>query len=131
MKPSIYFKRAFLEIIDIEGCEVNYNENGFVIFDTPMFRIRLIDEMRDDTKTVISRFSPGKVLIHMGEKATFDRWANSVNFFFERDKERRTYYPLFKPQYDWAVKVVKSKLFNFNEYHGRIELPWFKTGFNK
>ena len=45
-------------------------------------------------------------------------------------RTRRHYYSLFLPQYKWAVKVLRSKLFEFNKYFHTIDLPWFERGRN-
>jgi hypothetical protein len=110
---SASFKRAMSEIIAIPDCEEKtYSSGGCALFQTPLFYIRLLDN--EDVE------------IHLAERETFDRWANSVNFHSRRTKERRLYYPLFRPQYDWAIKVLKSKLFNFNSYIESVDLPWFE-----
>lgn len=105
------------ELFSIKYC-VWFPKQGDNVVETPLFYIRFYENF-DYFK------------IELAEKTTFDRWANSVNFFTERSKTKGTYYPLFKPQYIWAVKVLESKLFDFNSYISAIQLPWFKTKMNK
>lgn len=112
---SAMFKRTVKEILDtIPKCEQTYKSQGVATFETPMFYIRVLDNREE-------------VQIQMAERKTFDRWANSVNFVTERTKERRCYHAVFLPQYKWAIKVLKSELFNFNRYFGHLELPWFRS----
>src|SRR5271154_6503530 len=107
---SVDFKRVLREVKSLPNCNKNYNSEGCAIFETPLFYIRIWD----------NEFT---VEIQLGEKKTFDRWANSINFSTERSKTSKHYYPLFAPQYEWAIKVLKSKLFNFNSYIDHIDLP--------
>lgn len=117
---SILYRRTIKEILDtIPGIEQTYGWRGIAMFNTPQFYIRIIDDCT------------GHVEIQMGERKTFDRWANSINFITKRSKARMGYYAVFLHQYRWAIKVVKSGLFAFDNYFHRIELPWFKTERNK
>lgn len=70
--------------------------------------------------------SEDDVLIHLAEIKTFGRWANSTNFQTKRCKEKGLYYALFRPQYNWAIKVIKSGLFDFSSYFDSLELPWIE-----
>lgn len=118
MKASSVFKRTVKEAKSLPNCKQTYIDNGCALFETPLLYIRVLDGEEE-------------VTVHLGEKKTFDRWANSINFITEISKGPGHYYPLFAPQYKWALKVVKSKLFNFNSYIGSIGLPWFETKQNK
>jgi len=116
--PSYHYKKAVKEVKAIPDCKKTYSSGGYSTYETPLFYIRILDNEEN-------------VQIQLAERETFDRWANSVNFAVERSKTPKCYYPLVLPQYLWAIKVLKSKLFNFNSYIGAIELPWFETKRNR
>jgi hypothetical protein len=116
--PSCYYKKAVKEVKAIPNCQKTYSSGGYSLYETPLFYIRILDNEEN-------------VQIQLAERKTFDRWANSVNFAVDRSKTPKHYFPLFFSQYNWAIKVLKSKLFNFNSYIGAIELPWFETGRNR
>jgi hypothetical protein len=116
-RPSAHFKRAVKEVLVIPNCEQTFKSGGYATFESPLFYIRVLDNDEE-------------VQIQLAERKTFDRWANSVNFVTERSKGRRHYYPHFQQQYDWAIKVLESKLFNFDSYFDHIALPWFEYGRN-
>lgn len=111
------FQKARQEILEIPKCEIIDDTSTYCLFKTDLFFIRLLDQN-------IS------LDIHLAERATFDRWANSRNFETSRTKESGCYYPLFWEQYKWAEKVLKSKLFNFNSYFDSIHLPRFEVAQN-
>lgn len=117
-KSTSHFKKAIKEVEDLPVCERVSQSPGYYFYKTARFNIRVIDNEEN-------------VEIHFGEKKTFDRWANSVNFYTSRSKSPKCYYPVLLPQYKWAIKVLNSKLFNFNRYFTRIDLPWFETRRNK
>lgn len=114
-RPSAMFKRTIKELVDtVPSCKLTYKSQGVALLETPVFYIRILD-------------NPEYVQIQMGERKTFDRWANSVNFVDERSKGRRHYHAVFLPQYQWAKRVLKSGLFNFNRYFEHLDLPWYAT----
>jgi hypothetical protein len=114
MSTSKQFKQIIKEVRALPQSKETYNKDGYAMFEVRYFHIRIFNNSDD-------------VSIQFAEKKTFDRWSNSVNFFTERSKGRKHYYPVLLPQYKWAIKVLKSKLFDFNSYFNRIELPWFET----
>jgi len=116
---SAAFKRALDEIKSLPKCKITYSTSGYILFSLPYFYGRLLENKGDE-----------HIVIHLAEKKTFDRWANSTNFTVRRPKGRRLYYGLFAPQVNWARKIVKSKLFNFDSYFSGIEMPYFEMGRN-
>lgn len=118
------FKKAVDEVKAIRGVKFEILEHDCVYFTLPLFHGRIHNFM---VSNVLEEEVNNYVEIQLGERKTFDRWANSVNFYTHRTKESGCYYPLFRPQYNWAVKVSRSGLFTFNNYFHRIELPHFEV----
>lgn len=116
--PSYNYKKAVKEVKAIPHCKKTYSAGGYSTYETPLFYIRILDNEEN-------------VQIQLAERKTFDRWANSVNFAVDRSKGQKHYYPLFLPQYNWAIKILKTKLFDFNSYIRAIDLPWFETKRNR
>lgn len=109
------FDIALAEIKALKKCKITYQTKGCVLFDIPLFYGRLLNN------------SEAHIEIQLAEKATFDRWANSINFRTLRTKAKNCYYPSLVQQVEWAEKVLGSGLFDFSSYLSVIELPWFES----
>ena len=121
-------KVAKKQLLDL-GFEV---DGDLFYFDSKDFRARII--VLSDRPKFMSKIEKGKqiyyydtedqLVLHLADKKTFSRWANSVNFEIDLSEVNLDFMKL-KNTVAQARKIVKSKAFNFNRYFHRIELDYF------
>jgi hypothetical protein len=117
MRSSKCYLKAVEEVKSLPYCICTYKAAGISYYKNRIFNIRILDNEE-------------VVAVQFGEKKTFDRWSNSVNFEIERSKGRRCYYPVLRPQYEWMKKVLDTGLFDFCKIIGAVPVPWFESNKN-